>query len=879
MEPEDICAQRVGQVIKGKWTIDALLGVGGMAAVYAATHRNGQRAALKILHIDFAKDKTVFDRFLREAYVSNKINHPACVSVLDDDVTDQDEPFLVMELLDGETLRELWMNTGRRVPVDTVLKIADPVLDCLAACHAIGVIHRDLKPANIFVCKSGQVKVLDFGVAQFRSATAERTATGTALGTPSYMSPEQAMGLVDQLDGRADVFSMGAVIHALVTGHRINKGRTENEALVMAATTPVPSVARIAPDLPVEVIALIDKALAWDRRNRFESARAMQTAVRAALGITSAVQQVQVASPAPVSAPESPKAAPKTEEEAPPDDARVVTMRDLFKRIDRVLPSVRQMGWDHPATERALRIAFEGFAEALKANARAVDLWVRPYSLLMLNQTVWEPGPPFDAVPYNLFSAGIRRLRARPGITLEELRELLALMLLEPGRDLAPEDDLAAAFWEKNLAHVEYDVVDAFAEGGASEREAFYSESDQMERIAGAAARQHVSRLEAKAMAVSTDRNALKEKKKTSPMALDDVVRAVLASQLEQARDRWSERFVDVLVEGLIDAAKARDAQPVLASLRKSAADLVVAGRVDVVTQLHRALLDRVAERLPQTPASQLSAALTNALFGAETLELMLRRLPEEPSRINSFQPVLGSLSQKELPTVLASLKTSMPPEMEDALLSYVERVLPGKEMEVAAAAAGMPPAVACKIVQLLARANARVALQSLEKSDDPTVRIEAKVLLCGAETIQAELGALCEDPSALVRMAALRATARHSIKKMFPVVSRRVRQPDFHQLGSDERRELLTAMLTLSLEHGEPIALELARKGGVFVSEEKEASRVAAIEALGACSRSREVAQALREVATSRWGTSEDTKQAASAAADQIQQRAASVS
>src|SRR4029077_18612853 len=147
--------------------------------------------------------------------------------------------------------------------------ICERVVDCLASCHAIKVIHRDLKPANIFILDEGEIRVLDFGVAQMRDATSERTAAGTALGTPAYMSPEQAMGLVDQLDGRADLFSVGAMIHALVTGHRINKGRTENEALIMAATTPVPSVARIGGDLPVEVIKLIDKSLAWDRRNRF----------------------------------------------------------------------------------------------------------------------------------------------------------------------------------------------------------------------------------------------------------------------------------------------------------------------------------------------------------------------------------------------------------------------------------------------------------------------------------------------------------------------------------------------------------------------------------------------------------------------------------
>ncbi|HEY2514054.1 MAG TPA: serine/threonine-protein kinase, partial [Polyangiaceae bacterium] len=254
-EPDDRAMARVGATVRGKWHLDALLGVGGMAAVFAASHRNGQRAALKILHADFARDRIVCERFLREAYVSNKVGHPACVKVLDDDVTDEGEPFLVMELLEGETVREAWKRSGRSMPVSQVLKITDTVLDCLAACHATGVIHRDLKPANIFLTRSGEVKVLDFGVAQMRSATSERTAAGTALGTPAYMSPEQAMGLVDQLDGRADVFSVGAMLHALITGQRINNGRTEQEALVMAATMPVPSVARLAPNLPVAVVA------------------------------------------------------------------------------------------------------------------------------------------------------------------------------------------------------------------------------------------------------------------------------------------------------------------------------------------------------------------------------------------------------------------------------------------------------------------------------------------------------------------------------------------------------------------------------------------------------------------------------------------------
>ena len=910
----DAYAHRVGEVVKGKWTIDSLLGVGGMAAVYAATHRNGQRAALKILHIDFAKDKTVCDRFLREAYVSNKIGHSACVAVLDDDRTDLDEPYLVMELLEGETLRELWMHTGRRMPVPKVLEIVDPILDCLASCHAMGVIHRDLKPANIFITKEAEVKVLDFGVAQFRSATAERTATGTALGTPSYMSPEQAMGLVDQLDGRADLFSVGAILHALITGHRINKGRTENEALVMAATTPVPSVARIAPDLPVEVIALIDKSLAWDRRNRFDDAKAMREGVRYALrtlGVEPAPSKDRAAA-VPVNAPPSAqaahgapapempahalvgvahartsegaqKAAPAADaKEVRADDPRISELRDVFKRIDRVLPSVKQLGWEHPATERALRVAFEGIVDALKANPRAVQFSVMPYSFMLLGHTVWEPVSPFDAVPYNLFACGIRAMRIKSQVALEELRGVLAIMLLEPGRDLPPEDDLAAAFWEKHLTHVEYDVVDAFAEGDAAEREAFFQESDQLEKVAESAARAHEGRLEARAMAVSTDDRALAARARHSPMALDDVVRAVYASQLEQPRERWSERYVDVLAEALVDAAKSRDAQLVLASLRKSAADLVVAGRVDVVTQLHQALLERLARLLPGPQSQQLSAALTSALFGAETFELMLKRLHSEPNRVPAFEPVLAALSPKELPTVLAAMRTSMPPVVAQALLRYVERVLPGNEMEIAAKAAGLDVDVTAGLLRVLASAQtpaARQALTSLGQSEDVALRIEAKVLISGnPESAQADLASMCESSSAIVRMAALKTTARHMVRSLWPTVARHAKQPNFHELGSDERVELMRTLIVLAPERGEPLAIEIAKKSGVFISEEKEASRTAAIEALGQLSRSATTAAALREIAQARWGTTDETRAAAHTAADLISHRISQV-
>src|SRR5262249_21719063 len=185
---------RVGMWINGKWRLDALLGVGGMASAYAATHRNGSRKALKILHPEFARGDNIRERFIRESYVANKIDHRGRVAIDDEDVTEQGEPFLVMELLEGETAQQLWKRHGRKVPVADALSIAAEVLDTLQSFHEKGIIHRDLKPANIFITREGVVKLLDFGVARMRDAAVDMTKAGTALGTPSFMAPEQAMG-------------------------------------------------------------------------------------------------------------------------------------------------------------------------------------------------------------------------------------------------------------------------------------------------------------------------------------------------------------------------------------------------------------------------------------------------------------------------------------------------------------------------------------------------------------------------------------------------------------------------------------------------------------------------------------------------------------
>jgi serine/threonine-protein kinase len=281
-DPREVALKRVGQTLANKWTIDRLIDTGGMAAVYQATHRNGKKVAIKMLHPAIASHADVRDRFLREGYVANQVDHPGAVSILDDDQTADGAPFLVMELLEGESLDSWMARVGEVLPIGDVLAVADQVLDVLSAFHARNVIHRDIKPGNLFVTKTGVVKVLDFGLARLRDPRVggAPTASGIVLGTASYMPPEQAQGKSDQIDARSDVFAVGAVMFRALTGRVIHEGRTPTDRLFLAMKDRAPSLGTIAPHMPMWVVGVVDKALAFKKEDRFASAADMRSAVR-----------------------------------------------------------------------------------------------------------------------------------------------------------------------------------------------------------------------------------------------------------------------------------------------------------------------------------------------------------------------------------------------------------------------------------------------------------------------------------------------------------------------------------------------------------------------------------------------------------------------
>jgi serine/threonine-protein kinase len=276
-ELEPYARARIGTTLRGKYRLDAVMGVGGMAV------GNQAEFAVKMLHPELSIREDVRARFVREGYAANSVKHPGVVLVVDDDVAEDGAAFLVMELLDGKPVDALWDRCGGRMPVAAACSVVWQLLDVLAAAHDKGIVHRDLKPANVFVTKDGRVKVLDFGIARVRDvAKSNATASGMLLGTPAFMGPEQALGRTSEIDAQTDVWAVGATLFTLLSGELVHEADNAQQIMIKAATQPARSLASVAPGVPRDVVDVVDRATAFEKKSRWPSASAMREALASA---------------------------------------------------------------------------------------------------------------------------------------------------------------------------------------------------------------------------------------------------------------------------------------------------------------------------------------------------------------------------------------------------------------------------------------------------------------------------------------------------------------------------------------------------------------------------------------------------------------------
>ena len=264
-----------GVVLDGRYQIERLLGEGGMGMVYSATDRRlDKRVAIKIIARELAANPEALERFRREARVTSGLGHPNIVQVFDFSATPGGEPFFVLELLEGEDLDRRLRRTGR-LPLPGVVHIISQVASALAATHAKGIVHRDLKPGNICLLDiTGTrdfVKVLDFGISKVRAATMKLTRTSSVMGTPNYMSPEQAKGRVEEIDEATDQWALACIAWECLCGEGPFLGENVPSILFQIVHEPPRPLGESVPGLGAAVEDVLLRALAKNKRDRFPS--------------------------------------------------------------------------------------------------------------------------------------------------------------------------------------------------------------------------------------------------------------------------------------------------------------------------------------------------------------------------------------------------------------------------------------------------------------------------------------------------------------------------------------------------------------------------------------------------------------------------------
>ena len=269
----------IGAVLGGSYEIIRMVGEGGMGRVYEARHQRLQtkRFAVKMLHPDLARQPEVVTRFQREAEASSVISHPHVVDVYDVSSTQDGRPYIVAELLQGEELGNHLDRVGRMTS-SAAAHVVRQVASALGAAHAAGVVHRDVKPENVFLLgDGGHVKVLDFGISKVGDNKDGLTKTGTVMGTPDYMAPEQARG--DKVDARADIYAAGAMLYRALTGKKPFEGRDPMATLTAVLTEEPPRPSELNPGVPLALELVIQKAMAKNPAERFQTMAELDAAL------------------------------------------------------------------------------------------------------------------------------------------------------------------------------------------------------------------------------------------------------------------------------------------------------------------------------------------------------------------------------------------------------------------------------------------------------------------------------------------------------------------------------------------------------------------------------------------------------------------------
>ena len=818
-----------GDVLSATWHLDGLLGQGGMATVFAATDVVGRRAAIKVMRAEVMDSPGALKRFLREARFARRVTHPAMVRWLGDGTTDDGRPYMALDLLEGRTLEGLPRSQTNRPSVRGVLDVIAEVLELLADCHGQGIIHRDVKPANILVTREGAVKVLDFGLAHATDLSEDLVRPGTAMGTPSFMAPEQAMGAWDQVDARSDVYSVGATMFALLTGTMLHQGRTEAESFTLAATRSAPSIHEVDPSIPAVVASLVDRALRWDKRTRFADAKQMQAALDQVLSAFDPAEDEPLFHPVcePV---------PMDTRDLALDDATPVCRASAegLRRFDEALLDV--------VNPRALlEDAASILASAVAEDPIGVTWTFLPWCVRIRGTTVWRPGGAGLALLQAMFDDGLRWLEIAADARPDRLRELFDAWYERALRQRPRSTDTVWDLWplqgEGLSVGITTGATASLEPEGASSLDGLRAAMRLLDGTGGVSER--TPRLESlgpgEVLAIMAGAEELER----------------LREQTCSAPRHWADAFCACVAKSIAVTDPDAPGNPG-AWLSNIARDLLHASRPDLLLGAAKQLCadEHAARVLPLLLPPQIIGKLMLAVASHRASDL-------DDRSVMLLGEVLAALDGSYAAEVVEALPDVSDTAVIGIATDFVERHAARAAEAIRARLHGLRGGCGYRLTRALAGLEddaSRDALIALSRDEGSSMRIVARAALYGDVANDDDVSFLLGAPGWGAREVALRTVKDFGVTSLAPVLRERARDPAFHLLGMQERVLTMEAILALELEDGLDVIEGLVRSHGLLRDDAWNETRVLAAGMLAKLGRGASSVEALRSAEAPMW-------------------------
>ncbi|NQW62965.1 MAG: protein kinase [Deltaproteobacteria bacterium] len=870
---------RLGTVLD-TYRLDALIGDGSITRVYLGTDRRGAQVAVKVLDSRHARDPRMRWRFFRDASISDQISHPASLKYLRKDVTREGDPFVVVELIRGAHGAAIISDGSAGLSAVTVAYLGHRAADFLAAAHARRILHRGVSPECIVITNTGRLRVTGFAGAFVAEEQAEQNSPDLITAPSAWRAPELVGLCATPGDPRSDVFGLAATLYSLLTGHPPKVWTEEGwqfsleaEQLELAAG---PTLAHI-----------LLQGLSESPLGRQPSCAILRDQLADFLAAEGAPVVTGETHPAEAALAEIGAKFAAAERDIQSIDAKswetASNLRDLFRMVEHTLYSMHRHGWEHAETESRVAGLLKSLRAIVGEDVDGVHWQVRPYSFEFNGDSVWEPAPPHDAVPYNLFDAGFRELSLLPGFDEEELRSWLTWLYINPSVELAEEDDLATAFWNLELPHARAKLVSAVILQDLKEFEVLDRELSEMQTEALATLRESIQtrmrKLGAKQEQAAPSRRLgatdFDISSRPAAVAIPEEMLAILRDELFDSEaelgDALEHHLGRTLLAVIVDAGRHNDEASIIGHLDNLLEDWARQKAWRRILRLHSSLLRH-------DPEGQAAAPLLARFLEPAILAAVLRGVSSDPDpeiqvpirlMLESLHTLLEQADDGCFEEVLEAVKRCGLPDALDMLLHHISRFSEGRETAIAAILPDVFPALGVGLIRVLAMHPTRASLNALlaaYANGAPHVRLEAmdvRARLLPQEVTE-ELRPLLDDRDPRVRARAHEIARKAKLFGLASTVMEKLNGLSFHDMPLVDRHALVTTLFTIAPEQAEAFCIELAATHGFLENQSLDVSRKLAVDLLAEHARTTQAIEAIKDAAKGRWWNAPELQAAA---------------